>query len=93
VVLLVFLIAAGLVFGVSVLVRRAWKQSLEAAQRLKLSGGYLLGALLGSVAFGIRFIPVIPRTYFFWVGAFALLLPLVFIVYKVRSVRQEELFP
>jgi hypothetical protein len=93
VVLLLFLTAAGLVFGVSALARRTWKVNLDAAQRLKLSGGYFLGALAGLVAFGIRFMPVIPRMYFYFVGAFALLLALVFVIFKRRSVRQEELFP
>lgn len=93
VVLWLFLTTVGLVFGISILARRIWKQNLETAQRLKLAGGYLLGALAGLVALGIRFMPVIPRTYFYFVGAFTLLLVLVFIIYKFRSVRQEELFP
>ena len=92
VVLWLLLTATGLVFGVSALIRRALKQTLEAAQRLKLAGGYLLGALAGLVALGIRFMPVTPNMYFYFLGAFTLLLALIF-AYKFRSVRQEELFP
>lgn len=93
VVLWFFLTAVGLVFGISALARRAWKQNLESAQRMKLAGGYLLGALVGLVALGIRFMPITPHTYFYFVGAFALLLVLGFTIYKFRSMRQEELFP
>ncbi len=93
VVLLLFLTISGLVLGISALARRAWMLNLGEAQRLKLSGGYFLGALAGLVAFGIRFMPVLPRTYFYYVGAFALILALAFIIYRFRSARQEELFP
>lgn len=93
VVLWLFLTVVGLVFGISALARRTWKQNLETAQRLKLAGGYLLGALAGLVALGIRFMPVTPRTYFYFVGAFTFLLALVLLIHKFHSVRQEELFP
>lgn len=93
VVLCLILTAAGLVFGISTLVRKTWKYNLETAQRLKLAGGYLLGTLTGLVSFGIRFMPLTPRTYFYFVGALALLLALGIIIFKYRSVRQEELFP
>lgn len=93
VVLWLFLTSAGLVLGISALTRRIWKQNLETTQRLKLAGGYLLGALAGFVALGIRFFPVAPRLYFIFVGAFALVLALAFAINKARSMRQGEWFP
>lgn len=93
VVLWLLLIIVGLVFGISALALRAWKQNLDIAHRLKLAGGYFLGALAGFVALGIRFLQIMPSTYFYFVGTLALLMALVFITYKLRSVRKEELFP
>ena len=84
---------SGLVFGFSVLIRRMWKQTLEVAQRLNLAGGYLLGALAGLTALGIRFQPIIWHTYFYFVGAFALILAFAYYLGKRRFTKQEELFP
>jgi len=89
----IFLTVSGLVFGASFLVRRAWKQTLEAAQRLDLAGAYLLGALAGMVALGIRFMPLIPHLYFYFVGALTLLLAFAYFLAKRRSTKPEELFP
>jgi hypothetical protein len=93
VVMLIFLIIIGLVFGISALALRSWRQNLDAAQRLKLVGGYFLGALAGFVAFGLRLMQVMPNAYFYFVGALTLLLILAFIVFRVQSARKEELFP
>jgi len=89
----IFLTVSGLVFGISFLVRRAWKQTLEAAQRLDLAGGYLLGALVGMAALGIRFMPLISHWYFYCVGALTLLLAFAYFFAKRRSAKPEELFP
>jgi hypothetical protein len=88
----IFLTITGLVFGVSALIRRVWMQTLETTQRLNLAGGYLLGAMAGMVALGIRF-PIIPPTYFYCVGALALILAIAYFLGKRRLARQEELFP
>jgi hypothetical protein len=85
------LTVVGLVFGTSAIVRQELKRKLEPAQRLKLAGGYWLGTLAGLLGLGIRFMPLTSGAYFYLMGALALVL--VFIFWKNRPARQEELFP
>ncbi len=83
-VLLIF----GLVFGISALVRK----DVE-GNRQKVAAGYLLGVLAGFVTLGIRFMPVLPREYFYVLGALTLLYLSAYFAFRMRVGRNEELFP
>lgn len=83
----------GLVFGVSALVRKGWRKDLKENEHLKLAAGYLLGALAGFVTLGVRFLPALPRGYFYAVGAILLLSVVALGIGKARTGQREELFP
>ncbi len=87
------LVLFGLATGMILLVSKTWRATLEAAQRVKWAAGYLLGALAGFLALGLRFMPVLPPAYFYTVGGLALLGAGAYLVWRRRLPKAEEIFP
>jgi len=83
----------GLVAGLLLLFGKGWRAVFEPAERIKLAGGYLAGAVAGLLALGLRFMPLMPPEYFFAVGGLAVAMALAYLIWVRRRARVDEIFP
>ena len=83
----------GLATGLILLVSQTWRATLDAGQRVQWAAGYLLGALAGCLALGLRFMPVLPPEYFYTIGGLAVLGAAAYLLWRRRFPREEEIFP
>ena len=88
-VLEIFGISIGLILWIS----KTWKMVFTERERDKLVAGYFLGAIAGLFTLGLRFLPVISRSYFTMVGVLALFLAVVYFIRNRRPAPVEEMFP
>ncbi len=72
---------------------KGWRTVLDERLRIKMAGGYLLGAIAGLLALGIRFMPLMPPAYFAVIGGLALFLAAGYLVWNKRQPSSDEMFP
>ena len=81
-------LATGLILGIS----KTWNTVFSARERVKLVAGYLLGAIAGLLTLGVRFMPILPLEYFYFIGGFALLLVLFYLVWNKFQPKSDEIW-
>jgi peptidoglycan/LPS O-acetylase OafA/YrhL len=83
----------GLSIGLILWISKTWKMVFTERVRDKLVAGYFLGVIVGLLALGLRFLPVISKSYFTSVGVLALLLAVVYFIRNRQPAHTEEMFP
>lgn len=87
------LVLFGFANAVFLLARNSWRVLFDEKARIRFSLGYFLGSLVGLLALGLRFIPIIAPQYFLQVGVFAALSIGAYLIWSRRGRKAEELFP